>query len=83
VIVRSKHTDRGILMGIATNTVDGWAWYTANIRENAPEPEKLDYKALMQSYCRNEAWEEVVKRLDREALEILIAPDHANRVFYK
>jgi hypothetical protein len=70
-------------MKTTANVVGGWAWYSANIKENAPEPEKLDYKALMQSYCRNEAWEEVVKRLDREALEILIAPDHANRVLYK
>lgn len=62
-------------MKITPNVVGGWAWYTANIKENAPEPDKLDYKALMQSYSSNEPWEDVVKRLDRAALEQPTHPD--------
>lgn len=56
-------------MSLSKATVGGFTWYSRMVKENSPDPDNLDYKALLQKYISGVPWEEVVKEMDRKVLE--------------
>lgn len=42
------------------NTVGGWMWYVASLRQALPEGTVLDYKHLMKQYINGVKWEDAL-----------------------